>query len=222
MKKILYASALLSLLLTVSYVIWGCEDDTDISDSRYLTKSASHEVNLGVMREAVNRFDPYVEFHDGKFMYRAVTAAELAMSEEVFLQLCEMIKMSNEAIKGKDVVEFKRNVLKGISEKDDPLVGIRLKGLEENPLPPNSTGVDMRWYGIDIYLSTSYLKAIKYTAEGGVILGGIVSFFVKPVLLAVVVAQICEYLANAALETCDQGLVVEYYWVIGVAGSHCQ
>jgi len=231
-KKIFYKRTILVLAMAVIAVAagtWsGCNSEVyDVYDT-YLSVNTSIDAhapeNLVILREAQLRMDPYVKFNNGKFELKKVNAARLSMSEDLFDQLKSAMKHTNEVLKVYRAVEIKPNVLRIIDPGDQtPLSTLRTR-LKGEDYPPNSNGIDLHWYGADIYLSHRTLELIRgasTTVAGIAVIAGI--FGAEPAWLVGGYAGFIAGLADIGATLCPNGVIVNYFiWLNTPFWASCQ
>jgi uncharacterized lipoprotein NlpE involved in copper resistance len=233
MKKIVFALIFASLLS-----FSGCNNSSEPAQ-RFLsidaaTRAENSPENQAIYREAFSRMDPYVSFrknkrgNGGEFVLEKVTAARLAMSEELFAQLKAAMQHSNEMLaecaKTHRLVEVSPNVIRVVDpQKKAPLTSAKTRGLGEDPLPPGSDGWDARWYGYDLYYSQKLVKHVKLAND----LSTLISYFAGVPVGIVLTANQAIFDFNAT--DCTQGIVVPVHVILGglspigsVLGTRCQ
>lgn len=227
MKKILYFLVPVLLAVGASFLIWGCDDKSDVLDTpdlKFLSVDISPNTryskqDMEVVMEAFKRLETQVVFRNGQYRLNKIDASGLCMSKDLYALLLKSMERTNEYIKSKKVVEIRRNVLR-IVGNNDPISAVRLKGFGENVLPKDSNGYDLRLYGFDIYLS--HATMVSYQTGVDTVFNLLLS---TGAFDNTIISTVLKYISNfndLMNRTCTNGIVMMCIWYFGFSDAWCQ
>jgi hypothetical protein len=108
------------------------------------------ESDLNILQMARERMDKYVVLKDGYFQTSLTAGKQINISENLFDFFIASINQTNVRIRENPILLNPQTMLRPIRLKTGP------------EIQPGTNGIELRWYGYDIYLDNTTANQVAY------------------------------------------------------------